>query len=265
LYEAVRHTTIQQERLIGSGVWMRDQLFQEANHKVRDFVFDDDVAGVFDDMLERSVPFYSEVQRMVVELAERFLDGNAGAVYDIGCSTGNTLHGIASRVAPDRAIRFVGLEPSPAMREMAAKKLADIDYPERVELLADEIQTVERLPDARVITMLYTLQFVRPLHRLNVLRMCSQSLQEGGCLILAEKILAEDASVRRLCIDLYHDYKRRHGYTSTEILRKREALENVLIPFSSCENIQLLREAGFRIAEPLFQWYNFAVYLAVKE
>jgi tRNA (cmo5U34)-methyltransferase len=240
---------------------MRDEIFR-SSEQVRDFIFDQNVAGVFDDMLERSVPFYEEVQRMVMELARQALqqDGN---VYDIGCSTGNTLLGIATLLDPDRPVRLVGLEPSPAMREQAAKKLAQIPRPERVEILADEIQTVAELPDARLITMLYTLQFVRPLHRPRVIRMCQESLQPGGYLIMAEKILAEDSELRRLYIDLYHDYKRRHGYTSTEITRKREALENVLIPFTNAENISLLREAGFA-AEPIFQWYNFAAYLAIK-
>lgn len=241
---------------------MRDELFH-GQDRVRDFIFDEDVAGVFDDMLERSVPFYGEVQRMVVELAAHFLDGG-GVVYDIGCSTGTTLAGIAAAVPPERGVRFVGLEPSPAMRERAAAKLAQVTEPDRVEIVADGIESVASLPDAQVITMLYTLQFVRPIHRAAVVRMIHDSLREGGCLIVAEKILATDTGLRRLFIDLYHSHKRRNGYTSTEIVRKREALENVLIPFTPSENRMLLREAGFVVVEPFFQWYNFAAYLAVK-
>lgn len=242
---------------------MRDEVFKTSK-PVRDFIFDDDVAGVFDDMLERSVPFYAEVQRMVVELASHFLQQD-GAVYDVGCSTGNTLLGIAMAVDPGRQVRLVGLEPSPAMREHAAKKLAQIPRPELVEILADPIEEVAELPDARVITMLYTLQFVRPLHRPRVLRMCHDSLRPGGSLIMAEKILAEDADLRRLFIDLYHSYKARQGYSSTEITKKREALENVLVPFTMSENLTLLREAGFTCVEPVFRWYNFATYLARRD
>lgn len=242
---------------------MRDELFMPDDEQIQEFVFDDRVAGVFDDMLERSVPYYTEVQRMVVELAVQFLS-NDGVAYDIGCSTGNTLLGIASALDPDCPVRLVGLEPSPAMREQAEKKLTDSVRPDRIDIWPDSVETVTSLPDARAITMLYTLQFVRPIHRPAVLRMCCESLQPGGCLILAEKILAEDSNLRRVFIDLYHDYKHRLGYSSTEILRKREALENVLIPFTTPENLALLRDAGFTQAEPIFQWYNFAAYLAVK-
>jgi tRNA (cmo5U34)-methyltransferase len=240
---------------------MRDQLFREAK-PAHDFTFDANVAGVFDDMLERSIPFYNEVQRMVVEVSLQFL-GDEGVCYDIGCSTGNTLAALARSIDPTRPIRFIGLEPSEAMREHASRKFADLPAPERLTIIPDLAESVERLDDARVITMLYTLQFIRPLHRLKVLKMCHRSLQCGGCLIVAEKILAESA-LRRLFIDFYHDYKRRSGYTDMEISSKREALENVLVPFTGAENISMLKEAGFTVVESIFQWYNFAVYLAVK-
>jgi tRNA (cmo5U34)-methyltransferase len=38
----------------------KDQLF-ETTERVGDFAFDQKVAGVFDDMVGRSVPFYSEI------------------------------------------------------------------------------------------------------------------------------------------------------------------------------------------------------------
>ena len=240
----------------------RDEIFQ-SDDKRHDFVFDEKVADVFDDMLDRSVPFYSEVQRMVVELATRHLHGD-GVVYDVGSSTGNTLIGIASATDPGRDVRFVGLEPSAAMREHCERKLRAIPAPERVTILEDPIERMTALPDARVVCMLYTLQFVRPIHRDRVLRMIHDSLRPGGCLLLAEKILADDADMRRLYIDLYHEYKLRSGYTSTEIARKREALENVLVPFSDEENVQLLHDVGFRVVEHAFRWYNFTLYVAIR-
>jgi hypothetical protein len=43
-----------------------------------------------------------------------------------------------------------------------------------------------------------------------------------------------------------------------EISQKREALENVLIPYKLSENISLLRDTGFAHCEVFFKWYNFA-------
>ena len=240
---------------------MRDNIFKtETGHH---FTFDAKVAAVFDDMVERSVPFYTEVQRMVIELAVRFLDAE-GVVYDIGCSTGTTLAALAGMVDLNRNIRFVGLEPAASMRDQAMCKFAMVPAPERLTVLLKAIEDMDRLEDARVITMLYTLQFIRPMQRLDILKKCHDPLQPGGCIILAEKIIAESSGLRDVFIECYHSYKKRAHYSELEIARKREALENVLIPFTTAENVSLLRRAGFTSVEPFFQWYNFAAYVAVK-
>lgn len=245
---------------------IRDEVFQSVEH-VHDFTFDAKVARVFDDMVERSVPFYREVQRMAVELAFEFLQGHCHedeAYYDLGCSTGNTMVALANLLGASSPVRLIGLEPAEAMRAQAYRKFDTLQVPNRMEIMPCRAEDVDELPGARVITMLYTLQFVRPMNRLKILKMCQRSLRPGGCLILAEKILAEDRELRRVYIDLYHRFKHRSGYGAMEISRKREALENVLIPFTGAENVGLLKEAGFGIVEPVFQWYNFAAYVAVR-
>ncbi len=67
----------------------KDEVFREPQ-PVADFNFGEKVAAVFDDMLDRSVPFYQEIQRMIAEMAADFaVDGTN--IYDLGCSTGTTL------------------------------------------------------------------------------------------------------------------------------------------------------------------------------
>jgi len=110
-----------------------------------------------------------------------------------------------------------------------------------------------------------TLQFVRPIYREKLLRDIYQGLVPGGALILVEKILAEDSRYNRDFIEYYYDYKRRNDYSEMEISQKREALENVLVPYKLSENIALLRDHGFAHCEVFFKWYNFAGLIAVKK
>ncbi|MCB4760161.1 MAG: carboxy-S-adenosyl-L-methionine synthase CmoA, partial [Sulfurovum sp.] len=65
-------------------------------------------------------------------------------------------------------------------------------------------------------------------------------------------------------IDIYYAYKKEQGYSEYEIARKREALENVLIPFTLKENIQMCKEAGFSKIETIFQWANFVTFVVKK-
>jgi tRNA (cmo5U34)-methyltransferase len=67
-----------------------DQIFAREIEHVTDFAFDETVAGVFDDMVSRSVPMYTEIQRMLAELAAGFATEGSN-IYDLGCSTGTTL------------------------------------------------------------------------------------------------------------------------------------------------------------------------------
>lgn len=240
----------------------RDAIFA-TNDRVDDFAFDHRVASVFDDMVRRSVPFYDEIQRMVAEIGATFL-AQGGIAYDVGCSTGTTIAGLAAQLPAAAAVTFVGIDPSAAMLAQAGDKLSGIGDSQRLELIESDIQSFDHLKDARLVTMLYTLQFIRPLERLAVLKMVKRSLVPGGCLILAEKVLADECFARRLYIDLYHRYKHRQGYSDTEIAKKREALENVLIPFQNRENVALLRDAGFDAVEQAFRWYNFSLYVAVS-
>ena len=68
----------------------RDEKFKQPRIAATDFDFGEDTARVFDDMLDRSVPFYAEIQRMLGEMAAEFVTPGS-RVYDLGCSTGNTL------------------------------------------------------------------------------------------------------------------------------------------------------------------------------
>lgn len=181
-----------------------DKLFQ-GDGNVGDFVFDGRAAAVFDDMLDRSIPFYREIQRMVVELGAQFIEKGGGTVYDIGCSTGNTLLGFMEAMPADCSTTFVGVEPSAPMRDKCAERLAASGRAEAVELWAQPIEDLDCLPDASVIVMLYTLQFVRPLHRNAVLAMCFESLRPGGCLLLGEKILSDSSTLSRLYIERYRE------------------------------------------------------------
>ena len=87
---------------------------------------------------------------------------------------------------------------------------------------------------------------------------------QGGAVIIIEKILAEDSTFNRAFIKYYYDMKRRNNYSEMEISQKREALENVLIPYKLSENIMMLREAGFNQVETFFKWYNFSGFIAKK-
>ena len=239
----------------------RDEYFSNENEAFGDFAFTAKVANVFDDMVSRSVPFYEEMQRMVCELALDFSAPNTN-LYDIGCSTGTTLLMLDPLL--DSSINFVGVDNAPEMLEKARHKIRKTGTNRPMDLQAADLHKGLYMENASVVTMLLTLQFIRPLYRERVMKMIHAGMNERGCLILIEKLTSEDSTFNRLFIQHYYDFKRRNGYSEIEIAKKREALENVMIPYRLEENIQLLRETGFRSAEVFFRWYNFCGIVAIK-
>lgn len=240
-----------------------DKLFAAARVPNEDFTFGKDTAAVFDDMLDRSVPFYSEIQRMIGELAADFAaDGTA--IYDLGCSTANTLLAVGAMLPPDLNVRFVGLDSSDDMLRRAAQKLDATRFPWPYTLTQRDLNDGLSLENASVALMVLTLQFVRPLNREAIVSSVFQGLNHNGCFLLVEKILGEHSTFNRLFINHYYEMKRRKGYSDLEIAQKREALENVLIPYRLEENKRLLRHVGFEHVDVFFKWYNFCGIIAIK-
>ncbi|MEA3211047.1 MAG: tRNA (cmo5U34)-methyltransferase [Chthoniobacter sp.] len=238
----------------------RDEVFKHPV-EIADFAFGEKVASVFDDMLDRSVPFYTEMQRMIGEIAGDF--GTAGSnVYDLGCSTGNTLLRLDSALPKD--VKLIGVDYSPEMLERCRAKLTKVGIQRPYELIRADLNQGVRIENASMVLMVLILQFVRPLYRDALVRSVLEGLNENGCLILVEKVLGEDSLFNRLFINYYYELKKRHGYSELEISQKREALENVLIPYKLLENREMLLRAGFRYCDVFFKWYNFSAMIAVK-
>jgi tRNA (cmo5U34)-methyltransferase len=242
---------------------LRDGLFAEQRRRVDDFDFGKNTAVVFDDMLDRSVPFYTEIQRMVAELAVDFA-AEGTTIYDLGCSTATTIAQIDRGLPPGMNVSYVGIDSSAEMLTLAGKKLAESGVTRPYELRHADLNAGLEITNASVVLMVLTLQFVRPLHRERIIREIHDGLAPNGCLILVEKVLGENSTFNRLFINHYYEMKRKNGYSDLEISQKREALENVLVPYRFEENKEMLCGQGFRHVDTFFKWYNFCAMVAMK-
>lgn len=66
---------------------------------------------------------------------------------------------------------------------------------------------------------------------------------------MLEKTVQDGKAINAHFIECYHQFKLANGYNQVEVARKREALENRLIPFRPDENLAMLRKAGFAEVE----------------
>ncbi|WRA80299.1 carboxy-S-adenosyl-L-methionine synthase CmoA [Helicobacter pylori] len=246
---------------------MKDTLFNQSLNKR--FCFDEKVAHVFDDMLERSIPYYHEMLDLGAYFIAQNLKENVypkslpkplpkPLIYDLGCSTGNFFIALNQQIQQD--IELVGIDNSMPMLKKAQEKLKDFN---NVRFECMDFLEVE-FKEASAFSLLFVLQFVRPMQREVLLKKIYNSLALNGVLLVGEKIMSEDRILDKQMIELYYLYKQNQGYSHNEIAFKREALENVLVPYSLKENVALLESVGFKHVEAVFKWVNFTLLVARK-
>lgn len=235
---------------------VRDRLYAEPAADLVDFVFDERVVRVFPDMIRRSVPGYELIVAMTGLLAARYAQPHS-CCYDLGASLGATSLSMQRQVrAP--GVRIVAVDTAPAMIERAtALLLPNPDGAPPISLLCADVRTVA-LPDASVVAMNFTLQFVPPPERAALLRRIRAALPAAGALLLAEKVATDSPFDEQL----HGDFKRANGYSEMEIAQKRSALDEVLVPDRVDAHIARLHAAGFTTVEHWFHCLNWSAFVA---
>lgn len=225
------------------------------------FVFDEKVAAVFPDMINRSVPGYSTIIAMIGTLSAQYAQPES-VCYDLGCSLGAASLSMRHNIQA-KGCSIVAVDNSAAMVAGCQEACASDKAMLPVEVRQEDILDTS-INKASIVVMNFTLQFVRPEARDALIKKVYQGLLPGGLLILSEKIRFEDPALNELFIDMYHRFKEQQGYSKLEISQKRAALEKVLIPETKADHISRLVEAGFQTHDIWFQCFNFASMIAVK-
>lgn len=235
----------------------KDKIYITKKNNIENFRFDEKTAEVFDDMASRSIPYYADLQETIAYLTTKYYKKGT-YLYDIGCSTGNTL--IPLHKQNIEGLKVVALDLSKEMIDIAKQK-CPYDY---IEWVCAGVENVEFKP-ASVINISYVLQFIDRELRKEILKKSFDSLEEGGVLILSEKLMIKNEKLENIYIHQYENFKRANGYSDLEIEQKKQALIDVLRPFTFDEYIDILTDIGFKDINITMKYLNFTTMVAVKE
>jgi len=239
----------------------QDNIFASPLSEIVDFVFDENVVDVFPDMINRSVPGYSTIINLLGIIAQQYAKPNT-RLYDLGCSLGAASLSMRHRLTVDDC-EIISIDNAQAMIERLDKIVQRDNSKTPVQTVCADIQDVD-ISNASVVVMNFTLQFIPLPERKEIMSKIYNGLNEGGCLILSEKLAFPDTDENESQINLHHAFKKSNGYSDLEIAQKRSALENVLIPETQETHLQRLKETGFSQVFPWFQCFNFASFIAIK-
>ena len=238
-----------------------DNIYASPLDRVADFAFDDAVARVFPDMIQRSVPGYTTIIPMIGLITERYAQAGTNC-YDLGCSLGAATlamrHGLK-----DTPSKLIAVDNSESMVKRCEHYIELDNSPAPIELRCADIRDIN-IENASVVTLNFTLQFLQQEDRLSLLKNIAKGLKPGGVLILSEKVHFESQEEQQTLEALHYDFKKANGYSELEISQKRSALEQVLIPETIDDHKQRLLDSGFSEVQLWYQCFNFVSFLAIK-
>ncbi len=219
--------------------------------------FDGEVVDRFETHVQKSVPLYEEGHALIVKLSDYFVKEDS-VCYELGASTGKLTHRLAAH-HHFRDAHFIGIEKE---ADMVRKATSLYQRPnlrfEQADITAYEYEKSD------LIVAYYTVQFIHPKLRQQLIDTIYERLEWGGAFIMYEKVRANDARFQDIMTGLYTDYKLDRGYTPEEIVAKSRSLKGVLEPFSTEGNLEMLRRAGFVDIITVQKYMNFEGFLAIK-
>jgi len=238
----------------------KDRLFNK-KMKPSSFSFNQEVAEVFPDMLERSIPGYRTTIDSIRFLASKYSKRGTNC-YDLGCSLGASSIALGEG-AVNNDCKIIAIDKSSFM----TKRFSEIIKQEKLDLdiqIFNEDVLDTKITNASIVIMNFTLQFIRKQDRQYLLDKIYNGLNDGGLLLLSEKIIEGDKNINKLLIDLHENFKLENLYTREEIENKKESIKNVLVEDDIETHQSRLSKSGFTKFGIWLQHFNFASFLALK-
>jgi len=222
------------------------------------WTFGGNVAKNFSDHIKRSVPLYELGHDLACKLSDFFVKDDS-TCYEIGVSVGDLIAKLA-RHNNKKSAQWIGFDIEKNMIAEAKNQTSGF---KNVSLEIADVNLYD-FEKSDFIVSYYTIQFIQPKLRQQLINKIFESLNWGGAFVWFEKIRGNDARFQDIMTTLYNDYKLEQKFNSDEIISKTRSLKGVLEPFSTQGNLDLLKRAGFVDIQIVMNYICFQGFLAIK-
>ena len=218
----------------------------------------------FDAHVSKSVPLYEMGHDLICKISSFFLNDESN-VYDLGCSTGETIKQILNLNISTK-FSIMGFDNSQKMIELAKRKTSKIiknNKRVKVDFQRKDITKIN-LKKSNLIISVLLFPFLNLDQRKALLKKIYKSLNSGGAFICVEKIRAKNSYFEDILNQMYFDFKLSKNLSEEEILNKAKSLRSSMYLFDEKKSKSLLESAGFRNYEIFFKCFNFIGYIAIR-
>jgi len=221
----------------------------------------------FDNHIENSIRGYGLLLDDIASYSRYFVEDGTNVV-DIGCSTGKLTQSLLEENQDhSHDASYIGVEIAEGFFEdldNRKSKISTLHSWASVDFIKDDIRNY-KFENCSLVTSIFTLQFMPPRHRCEVLQNIYKGLNDGGAFIFSEKLVCEDPRLQDMITKSYYDYKRTK-FTTEEIMDKEKTLRHMMKLNTWKELSSNLNRAGFSFEriQPFWQNQIFIGAIAIK-
>jgi tRNA (cmo5U34)-methyltransferase len=219
--------------------------------------FNGDMVENFEKHISKSVPLYKEGHELIIKISDYFVK-NDSICYEIGSSAGTLLSKISEHHKSKKS-NFIGIE----IEQDMVDKSNELYRASNLKFVCNDINILE-LKKTDLLISYYTMQFIHPKFRQELVNKIYNSLNWGGAFMFFEKVRASDARFQDIMTGIYMDYKLEQGYSPDDIVAKSRSIKGILEPFSTQGNIDMMARAGFTDVLSIMKYGPFEGFLAIK-
>ena len=213
----------------------------------------------FDNHIDKSIRGYSHLWGDILTLSKYFIEDYT-QVVDIGCSTGKLLKGMMEQNnehIPNA--QYTGIEIED---DFYGDYNFDEEKYQQLSYYKGDVRDYS-FNNCSLITSIFTLQFMSPKDRQEVLNKVYNGLNTGGAFIFSEKTFSCNPKIQDMMTFTFYDYKRKY-FSDKEILDKEVQLRHMMKLNTKTEIYDMLNKAGFEVHN-FWQNFNFIGAIALKK
>lgn len=203
------------------------------------------LSNEYDKKIKQTIPYYDEFYEQIIELVRVYYDKRGLTWLDVGCGTGKMARVAFQNVELEK---FVFCDCSYEMIEITKKQCCF----QNTEFIVCDALELPYKGEFDVITAIQVNHYFEREQRRNVLKKYYEALKEDGLYISFENFAPFTNYGECICLKKWKKYQMQNGKSVEECDKHIQRYGKDYYPISLTENIELMRNCGFKAVEILW-------------
>lgn len=210
----------------------------------------------YDEKIRQTLPYYDDFFTNITSAVKSW--GKVPRAWlDVGCGTGKSGEYVLKSFDVER---FVFCDSSEEMLNIARGRFSA----ENTEFLLADVRRLAFRNEFDIVTAVQVNHYFKGEERALALQKCFEALKSGGMYICFENFAPYSEVGQRLYLDRWKSFQQEQGRSPAACEEHIGRYNKEYFPITLSEQLQLMRDCGFRAAEILWLSYMQSGFLGIK-